>query len=132
MDAARAATSHHHLKLWGLRAVVALSSAVVVAAAVVAPGHQLPVAAASPGETPAAPCVDGITPLDPYANICSIPYRPPRVRGSAPDQTALLNCSVGSQIMQAWCLSQFVNGGSGGSGGFGGFGGVVLGPGIRP
>jgi hypothetical protein len=44
----------------------------------------------------------------------------------------LLNCSVGSQIMQAWCLSQFVNGGSGGSGGFGGFGGVVLGPGIRP
>lgn len=116
LNAVRTATSPHHLKLWGLRAVVALSSAMLVAPVVVAPGHQLPVASASPGETPAAPCVDGITPLDPYANICSIPYRPPRVRGSAPDQTALLNCSVGSEIMRAWCLSQFVNGGPGGFG----------------
>ena len=128
MDAVRTATSHCHRK-FGPQAAVALISAVLLAAVVVASGHQLPVAAASPGETPAAPCVDGITPLDPYANICSIPYRPPRVRGSAPDQTALLNCRVGSQIMQAWCLSQFVNGGSGG---FGGFPGGVLGPGFRP
>ena len=79
--------------------------------------------------TEAAPCVDGITPLDPYANICSIPYRPPRVLGSAPDQTALLNCSVGGQVLRAQCLSQFVNGGSGG---FGGSPGAVLGPGFRP
>ena len=129
MDALRTATWHRRLKPWGPRAVVALSSAVLVAAGFVASGHQLPVAAASPGETPAAPCVDGITPLDPYANICSIPYRPPRVLGSAPDQTALLNCSVGGQVLRAQCLSQFVNGGYGG---FGGYPGAVLGPGFRP
>ncbi len=89
-------------------------------------------AVASPGEAPSppsAPCYNGITPLDPYANICSFPFRPPRVRGSAPDQTALLNCSVGSEVLRAQCLSQFVNGGVGG---FGGFSGVFLGPGSRP
>ena len=31
--------------------------------------------------------------------------------GAAPDQTAILNCSVGSQVLRALCLSQFVNGG---------------------
>jgi hypothetical protein len=94
-----------------------------------------PVALASPAEAPSppsAPCYNGITPLDPYANICSFPFRPPRVRGSAPDQTALLNCSVGSEVLRAQCLSQFVNGGAGGFGGFGGFSGVFLGPGSRP
>jgi hypothetical protein len=85
-----------------------------------------PVASARPGEAPSAPCYNGITPLDPYADICSIPHRPPRVLGSAPDQTALLNCSVGSEVLRAQCLSQFVNGG------FGGFPGAVLGRGLRP
>jgi hypothetical protein len=87
-----------------------------------------PVALAGPGEAPSppsAPCYDGITPLDPYANICSFPYRPPRVRGSAPDQTALLNCSVGGEVLRALCLSEFVNGG------VGGFPGVFLAPGFR-
>lgn len=59
----------------------------------------------------AAPCYNGITPFNPYVDNCSIPSRPPRVLGSAPDQTALLNCSIGGPAWRAVCLSQFVNGG---------------------
>jgi hypothetical protein len=70
-----------------------------------------PLASADPGPVPAAPCYNGITPFNPYANNCGIPSRPSRVLGSAPDQTAILNCSVGSHILRAVCLSQFVNGG---------------------
>lgn len=70
-----------------------------------------PVASADFGPVPSAPCYNGITPFNPYANNCAIPSRPTRVLGSAPDQTALLNCSFGSQLLRAVCLSQFVNGG---------------------
>ena len=70
-------------------------------------------ASAEPGPAPQAPCYNGITPFNPYADNCAIPSRPSRVLGSAPDQTALLNCSVGSQLLRALCLSQFVNGGNG-------------------
>jgi hypothetical protein len=70
-----------------------------------------PVASADPGPVPTAPCYNGITPFNPYANNCAIPSRPARVLGSAPDQTAILNCSVGSRTLRALCLSQFVNGG---------------------
>ena len=125
----RTATPCRQVKSWGPRAAVALSGAVLVAAVAVAPAHELPVASADSGQAPSAPCYNGITPLDPYADICSIPYRPPRVMGSAPDQTAILNCSVGSQILRAQCLSEFVNGGFGG---FGGYPGVVVGPAFRP
>lgn len=70
-----------------------------------------PVASADTAPGPSAPCYNGLTPFNPYANNCGIPYRPHRVLGSAPDQTALLNCSVGSQALRALCISQFVNGG---------------------
>ncbi len=70
-----------------------------------------PAASADSGPVPAAPCYNGLTPFNPYVNNCAIPYRPHRVLGSAPDQTALLNCSVGSQALRALCISQFVNGG---------------------
>lgn len=63
------------------------------------------VASASPGQ----PCYDGISPLNPYANNCALPSRPPHIRGAAPDQTALLNCGVGSRAMRAICLSNYVN-----------------------
>ena len=59
----------------------------------------------------AAPCYNGIAPMNPYVDNCAIPNRPPRVLGSAPDQTAILNCSVGGSAWRALCLSQFVNGG---------------------
>ena len=60
---------------------------------------------------PLAPCYNGIAPFNPYIDNCAIPNRPPRVLGSAPDQTAILNCSVGGAAWRAVCLSQFVNGG---------------------
>lgn len=75
-----------------------------------------PSTAADPGQAP--PCYDGIVPLNPYANNCALPSRPPHVLGSAPDQTALLNCSVGSALLRAQCLSAYVNGGYGGYPGF--------------
>jgi hypothetical protein len=70
-----------------------------------------PVASADLGPLPSAPCYNGITPFNPYVDNCAIPSRPARILGSAPDQTALLNCSVGSRLLRALCLSQFVNGG---------------------
>ncbi len=70
-----------------------------------------PLASAAPGPMPSAPCYNGVTPFNPYVDNCSIPSRPSRVPGSAPDQTAILNCSVGSRTWRAICLSQFVNGG---------------------
>ena len=45
--------------------------------------------------------------------MAGIPYRPPHILGAAPDQTAILNCSVGGQLLRALCLSQYVNGGPG-------------------
>lgn len=85
--------------------LVAVTSIVAAALA------MAPAAAAGPGHLPAAPCYNGITPFNPYVDNCSIPSRPPRVLGSAPDQTALLNCSIGGPAWRAVCLSQFVNGG---------------------
>lgn len=70
------------------------------------------VASAAPDPRPTAPCYNGIAPFNPYIDNCAIPQRPSRVLGSAPDQTALLNCSVGSKVLRAVCLSQYVNGGT--------------------
>lgn len=85
--------------VWG----VAVIAATVLS---VAPG-----AAADAGPVPSAPCYNGVATWNPYIDNCAIPSRPPRVNGSAPDQTAILACSVGSQIARGLCLSQFVNGG---------------------
>lgn len=82
----------------------------VLAALAVAGGVALaPPIAAAP--IPAAPCYNGIAPLNPYIDNCALPARPPRVLGSAPDQTAILNCSVAGGAWRAVCLSQYVNGG---------------------
>lgn len=70
-----------------------------------------PVASAAPDLMPVAPCYNGIAPFNPYIDNCALPHRPPHVLGGAPDQTAILNCSVGSDILRAVCLSQYVNGG---------------------
>ena len=86
----------------------------------------VPAASASPDQTPVAPCYNGVFPLNPYVNNCAIPHRPPRVLGSAPDATALLNCSIGSDALRAQCLSLYVNGG------YGWYPGAVLAPGYHP
>ena len=71
------------------------------------------IAAPAPAEAapPAAPCYNGIAPFNPYIDNCSLPQRPPRIIGAAPDQTAILNCNFGSGAWRAVCLSQYVNGG---------------------
>lgn len=86
-----------------------VAAALLGAAAVIglAPSIAPPPAA----EPLSAPCYNGIAPFNPYIDNCALPHRPPRVLGSAPDQTAILNCSVGSSAWRAVCLSQFVNGG---------------------
>jgi hypothetical protein len=90
--------------------------AVALAATVLA---AAPVASADPGPVPSAPCYNGISPFNPYVDNCAIPSRPPHILGAAPDQTAILNCSVGSRVLRALCLSQYVNGGP--------YGGIAIG-----
>ena len=94
-------------------AVAGLSAAMAALALTAAP-----VATSSPGQTPS---YNGIVPFNPYVDNCALPNRPPRVLGSAPDQTAILNCSVGSDALRKVCLSQYVNGGP--------FAGIVVGVG---
>ncbi|MCB0924100.1 MAG: hypothetical protein KDB50_06085 [Mycobacterium sp.] len=86
-----------------------------------------PDASADTDATPAAPCYNGIAPLNPYVDNCALPSRPPHILGAAPDQTAILNCSVGSGVWRAICLSQYVNGGN-----YGLYPGFGVGSGSRP
>lgn len=76
--------------------------------------------------TSADTCYNGVFPLNPYVDNCGIPFRPPRVIGSAPDQTAILNCNIGNEAWRAQCLSLYVNGG------YGWYPGAVLAPGYHP
>lgn len=85
--------------------------AAFVVVAVAASLFTVAPASAAPGEARLAPCFDGIAPLNPYIDNCAIPNRPPHVLGAAPDQTAIINCSVGGAAWRAVCLSQYVNGG---------------------
>ena len=90
-------------------AAAALSAVGATAAIGVGLLSAAPAASASP--VPSAPCYNGIAPFNPYIDNCVIPNRPPHVLGAAPDQTAILNCSVGGATWRAVCLSQYVNGG---------------------
>ena len=103
----------------GGRTLLAATAGVLVASLMGA-------APATAGPAPLAPCYNGVFPLNPYVDNCSLTPRPPRVLGSAPDATALLNCSVGSDAFRAQCLSLFVNGG------YGWYPGAVLAPGYHP
>lgn len=108
-----------------IRGVVTSVSATVILM-VAGSLFAVPAASADSGRAPEAPCYNGIFPLNPYVDNCSIQPRPPRVIGSAPDQTALLNCSVGSKAFRAQCLSLYVNGG------YGWYPGATLVPGYHP
>jgi len=96
--------------------VAALATTILAAA---------PTASAGPDQ-PSAPCYNGVFPLNPYADNCALPSRPSRVLGSAPDQTALLACNIGSGAFRAQCLSLYVNGG------YGWYPGATLAPGYHP
>ena len=85
-----------------------------LAAALLLAGGATGVAGAAPSDPrPEAPCYNGIAPLNPYLDNCGLQPRPPHILGAAPDQTAILNCSVGGRVWRAVCLSQYVNGGPG-------------------
>ena len=90
-----------------LRGTAAWALGALAAAALLTAGP----ASAAPDQAPAAPCYNGIAPFNPYIDNCAIPNRPPHVMGAAPDQTAILNCSIGGRTWRAVCLSQYVNGG---------------------
>jgi hypothetical protein len=104
------------------RSASAALGAVALAMAVLTPASV----GAAPSDPLAtdAPCYNGVFPLNPNVNNCSIPSRPPRVLGSAPDQTAILNCGKGR--WRAACISLFVNGG------YGWYPGATLVPGYHP
>jgi hypothetical protein len=75
----------------------------VAAAAAFTVGPQ--VITPAPITTVAAPCVNGVIPLNPYVQNCNLPTRQPRVRGAAPDAGAIIACRH-----NPWCLSDYVNG----------------------
>lgn len=87
-------------------------AAIGIASVVTSPLGASPEASAAPAPRPVAPCYNGIAPINPYVDNCALPQRPPHILGAAPDQTAILNCSVGSELLRAVCLSQYVNGGT--------------------
>ena len=53
----------------------------------------------------AQPCINGVSPGNPYIQNCNLPPRRPQVRGAAPDAGAIIAC-------RNWpgCLSWYVNG----------------------
>ena len=53
----------------------------------------------------AQPCINGVSPGNPYIQNCNLPARRPQVRGAAPDAGAIIAC-------KNWpgCLSWYVNG----------------------
>ncbi|GAA2776449.1 hypothetical protein K0O64_12500 [Mycolicibacterium pallens] len=51
-------------------------------------------------------CYNGVIPWNPYLKSCSLPSTQPRVRGAAPDATAIIACRN-----HPGCLSWYVNGG---------------------
>jgi hypothetical protein len=53
----------------------------------------------------ARPCVNGVIPGNPWAESCNFGPRGPKVRGGAPDQTAVIACRD-----IPGCLSWYVNG----------------------
>ncbi|MCB1290410.1 hypothetical protein [Mycolicibacterium sp.] len=109
------------------RSARAAISAAAVSGALLAGGFATaPVVSADPVPVPSAPCYNGVFPLNPYVDNCALPGRPRRTLGSAPDQTALLNCNIGSDALRAQCLSLYVNGG------YGWYPGAVLVPGYHP
>ena len=90
----------------GLQRIVrVVFGALAAAAFLVAPSVLLdaPAAQAAPVEQG---CYNGVIPWNPYLKSCSLPSTQPRVRGAAPDATAIIACRN-----HPGCLSWYVNGG---------------------
>jgi hypothetical protein len=51
-----------------------------------------------------AQCYNGVIPLNPYAQSCTLPSNQPQVRGAAPDAGAIIACRH-----HPGCLAWYVN-----------------------
>lgn len=84
---------------WLLRPIlagaVAISPALLVAGAL--PRLEHPTAQADG-------CTNGVAPWNPYVGNCALGPRPPKIRGSAPDASAIIACRH-----KPGCLATFVN-----------------------
>jgi hypothetical protein len=49
-------------------------------------------------------CANGVTPWNPYVGNCALGPRPPKIRGSAPDASAIIACRH-----KPGCLATFIN-----------------------
>jgi hypothetical protein len=82
-----------------VRLIVTGSAAVAfVAAPTVFAGQSTP-------EQTAQPCYNGVIPGQPFLPSCSLPGPTNRIRGSAPDATAIIACKH-----LPGCLAWYVNG----------------------
>ena len=54
--------------------------------------------------TQADGCTNGVTPWNPYVGNCALGPRPPKIRGSAPDASAIIACHH-----KPGCLANYVN-----------------------
>lgn len=59
----------------------------------------------NPPEQTAQPCYNGVVPGQPFLPSCTLPGPTSRVRGSAPDATAIIACKN-----LPGCLAWYVNG----------------------
>jgi hypothetical protein len=56
-------------------------------------------------QSPQAECYNGVVPLNPYVQSCTLPSNGPQIRGAAPDANAIIACRH-----HPGCLSWYVNG----------------------
>lgn len=49
-------------------------------------------------------CINGVAPWNPYVGNCALGPRPPKIRGSAPDASAIIACRH-----KPGCLATFIN-----------------------
>lgn len=85
-----------------MRTLTRLGTATVMAAGALSTAFAL-----SSGTASADGCTMGIQPLNPYLETCGIQSGPPKVRGAAPSQGAVIACRGVPE-----CLSSVVNGGT--------------------
>jgi hypothetical protein len=62
------------------------------------------IGSAAQGNAAPSGCYDGVMPLQPYLQSCSLPSGPPRVAGSAPSANEIIACRH-----HPGCLSWVVN-----------------------
>ena len=91
------------MKVFSLALIRFTVTALAAMALLVAPSVLLTQDTGQPSQV-AQPCYNGIVPLDPYANSCTLPSHRPAVRGAAPNAQAIIACRD-----HPGCLSWYIN-----------------------